>query len=309
MRKSTLLPALSTTNFLESMLGALAGAGAAVAPAVAAAGLSVLGAVSVQAAARSSAATGSHFVGVDMGAISLGSVGWVGCSNDVTIRRGELADPLLPRCPLVSREAILAAMTRPTLLACLIAAAVACARPPAVVSPTGDRAAAEREIARALDDLNDAAARSDLARYFGHYAPGAVFLGTDAGERWDLAAFHVYADPRFAKGKGWVFHVVRRAVDMSPDGAIAWFDEDLRGDKLGAARGSGVLVRDEGRWRVSQYNLALTVPNERFPAVRAADRRKATAEVTSPGFGAEPGQPGGAPSSTRLAPGSRSPFR
>jgi hypothetical protein len=63
--------------------------------------------------------------------------------------------------------------------------------------------------------------------------------------------------------------VVRRAVAFDGDGATAWFDEDLRGERLGAARGSGVLVRAGGRWTIAQYNLALTVPNERFGEVRA----------------------------------------
>ena len=158
------------------------------------------------------------------------------------------------------------------LLALLLAVSSACAPVPPAVSPPPpvDGAAALREVARELDDLHDAAARSDLGRYFAHYAPGAVFLGTDATERWDLAAFHAYADPRFAKGKGWVMHAVRRAVELSPDGGVAWFDEDLLGEKLGPARGSGVLERTGGRWLVVQYNLALTVPNDRFEAVRAA---------------------------------------
>jgi ketosteroid isomerase-like protein len=161
---------------------------------------------------------------------------------------------------------------KPPLLAFLLPFAVACAPPAPGVAPAPplDRAAAEREIARELDDLHDAAARSDGARYFAHYTKDATFLGTDATERWDLAAFHAYADPRFAKGTGWIYHVVRRAVTLSADGGVAWFDEDLRGEKAGASRGSGVLVRAEGRWRVAQYNLALTVPNERFAAVRAA---------------------------------------
>jgi hypothetical protein len=181
--------------------------------------------------------------------------------------------PRTYRSPRGIEWPILGAMKR-ALLACLIPFAVACGSAPLPAAspapPPFDRGAAERDVAHELDDLHDAAARADLARYFAHYAPGAIFLGTDATERWDLVAFHAHADPRFAGGKAWVFHVVRRGIDFSPDGAIAWFDEDLRGDELGAARGSGVLVRDQGRWRVSQYNLALTVPNERFDAVRAA---------------------------------------
>jgi SnoaL-like domain len=155
---------------------------------------------------------------------------------------------------------------------------VACGAPPpaqsAVAAPTApsgdrfDRAAAERDVALELDDLHDAAAKSDEPRYMAHYAPGAVFLGTDATEHWDVAALRAYAHPRFAQGKGWVIHSVRRTLDFSPDGSVAWFDEQLRGDKLGPARGSGVLVHVGGRWLVAQYNLALTVPNDRFGDVR-----------------------------------------
>ena len=166
------------------------------------------------------------------------------------------------------------------LLTGLLPLLAACAPPLPAPTPAApfDRPTATHDVDHELDDLHDAAARSDLARYFAHYTPSAVFLGTDATERWDLTAFHAYADPRFAKGKGWVFHVVRRTVDFAPGGDVAWFDEDLRGDKLGPARGSGVLVRDHGRWLVAQYNLAVTVPNERFEAVRAA----ATGETPPP---------------------------
>lgn len=145
--------------------------------------------------------------------------------------------------------------------------------PPPATSPVVpvpfDRAAAERDVARELDDLADAAARSDEPRYLAHYAPQAVFLGTDATERWDLAALRAYAHPRFSEGRGWVIRPVRRTVDFAPDGAVAWFEEELRGDKLGPARGTGVLVVVGGRWLVTQYNLAVTVPNARFADLRA----------------------------------------
>jgi hypothetical protein len=149
-------------------------------------------------------------------------------------------------------------------LASLALAALACATPPRV-----DREAAKRDIDRELDDLHDAAAHSDGARYFAHYTPGATFLGTDATERWDLGAFHAYADPKFSAHKGWVYTKRRRAIDLSPEGTVAWFDEDLD-NKHGPARGSGVLVYERGRWLVAQYNLAVTVPNARFDAVAAA---------------------------------------
>jgi hypothetical protein len=133
-----------------------------------------------------------------------------------------------------------------------------------------DSAAAERDVARELDDFHDAAAHADEARYFAHFAAEGVFLGTDVTERWDVPAFRAYAHPHFASGKGWTYHPVRRAVAISADGATAWFDEDLNGERAGPTRGVGTMVRRDGRWLVAVYGLSFTIPNERFEAVRAA---------------------------------------
>jgi hypothetical protein len=125
---------------------------------------------------------------------------------------------------------------------------------------------AEQAIASALDDFHDAAAKADEERYFAHFAPGGVFLGTDATERWDVDAFRAYAHPYFAKGKAWSFRASRRVVTVRGD--LAWFDEDLVTQNLGPARGSGVLSLHGGNWLIDQYVLSITVPNDRFRAVR-----------------------------------------
>jgi hypothetical protein len=129
------------------------------------------------------------------------------------------------------------------------------------------RGSAEEEaVASALDDFHDAAAKADEDRYFAHFAPGGVFLGTDATERWEVPAFRAYAHPHFAKGKAWTFRAARRIVTVRGD--MAWFDEDLETQNLGPARGSGVLSLHVGKWLIDQYVLSITVPNERFRAVR-----------------------------------------
>lgn len=129
---------------------------------------------------------------------------------------------------------------------------------------------AEAAITHELDDFHDAAAKADEARYFAHLDASAVFLGTDATERWSVAEFRAYAHPHFAKGKAWAFHATRRAIRVDTSGRLAWFDEDLATQNLGPARGSGVLILSNDRWLITQYNLALTIPNERFPRVKAA---------------------------------------
>jgi hypothetical protein len=117
--------------------------------------------------------------------------------------------------------------------------------------------AAEESVASALDDFHDAAAKADEDRYFAHFAPGGVFLGTDATERWEVPAFRAYAHPHFAKGKAWTFRAARRIVTVRGD--MAWFDEDLETQNLGP---------HDGKWLIDQYVLSITVPNERFRAVR-----------------------------------------
>ncbi len=125
---------------------------------------------------------------------------------------------------------------------------------------------AEAEVRRVLDDFHDAAAKSDEARYFGHFSAQGVFLGTDATERWDVPAFRAYAHPHFEKGKGWSMKASVRFVVVRGD--MAWFDEALETAKLGPARGSGVLVREGGVFKIAQYNLTITIPNGKFGAVR-----------------------------------------
>ena len=125
---------------------------------------------------------------------------------------------------------------------------------------------ARPDVAAVLDDFHDAAAKADEARYFGHFAPDGVFVGTDATERWDVAAFRTYAHPYFAKGKAWSFHGVRRHVTVRGD--MAWFEEDLETPNLGPARGSGVMRLEDGRWLIEQYVLSITVPNDRFKEVK-----------------------------------------
>jgi len=125
-------------------------------------------------------------------------------------------------------------------------------------------------VSSLLDRLHDAAARADEEAYFGCYTEDAVFLGTDATEHWTLAEFREYSHPFFARGRAWTFQSTRRSIYFNAAGDLAWFDEDLATENLGPARGSGVLRRvGPADWQVVHYNLAITVPNDQFGAVRA----------------------------------------
>lgn len=146
----------------------------------------------------------------------------------------------------------------PALASLAVLAGMLAPRAPRVLSqPEGADAA---EIARVLDDFHDAAAKGDEERYFAHFTPDAVFLGTDPTERWPLAEFRAWAAPYFERESAWTYHAVERHVSV--EGEAAWFDEVVRNANYGDLRGTGVLVRRDGAWRIAQYNLTFQVPND-----------------------------------------------
>jgi hypothetical protein len=118
-----------------------------------------------------------------------------------------------------------------------------------------------QQIGAVLDDWHLAAAVADEARYFGHFAPSGVFMGTDATERWTVTEFRVWAKPQFQRKSAWSFKPRDRHIDFSNDRKTAWFDEMLDTPNLGVCRGSGVLVSLDGKWKIAQYNLSVAIPN------------------------------------------------
>jgi hypothetical protein len=127
--------------------------------------------------------------------------------------------------------------------------------------------APSKPVDAVLDDWHRAAAAADEARYFSHFAANGVFMGTDATERWTAAEFRQWAKPHFDRKAAWNFTPRDRHVSFSPDGSTAWFDEMLDTPNLGVCRGSGVLVRQSGEWKIAQYNLSVPIPNSIASAV------------------------------------------
>jgi ketosteroid isomerase-like protein len=139
----------------------------------------------------------------------------------------------------------------------LLLLALAFAWRPAAAQSSDD----ERAVSAVLDALHDAASKADFDRYFGLFAENAVFLGTDATERWSVADFQAYAKPIFDRGRGWTYTPTGRHVYLARDGQTAWFDEALENANLGETRGTGVLVKEGGTWKIAQYNLTIPIPN------------------------------------------------
>lgn len=124
-----------------------------------------------------------------------------------------------------------------------------------------DRGALRRSAEQVLDDWHQAASVGDRDRYLDHFAPDAVFLGTDQTERWNLAELTAFVDEHFEPGKGWTYVPFERDTMLEVGAGLAWFDELLSNDSYGVVRGTGVLRHVEGTWRIVHYSLTFVIPN------------------------------------------------
>ena len=118
------------------------------------------------------------------------------------------------------------------------------------------------QINTVIDQLHQSASQADGKTYFSLFSKNALFIGTDPTETWSIKEFKAFANPYFEQGKGWTYHPRDRHVYVSDSGDTAWFDEMLDNDNYGVTRGTGVLVKVEGGWKIAQYHLTIPIPNE-----------------------------------------------
>lgn len=119
-----------------------------------------------------------------------------------------------------------------------------------------------RAVDAVLTGFHAAAASADGSTYFSLLADDAIYIGTDASERWTVDEFRTFAEPYFSKGRGWTYTVTDRHIAIAPEGTVAWFDEMLWNDTYGVCRGTGVLALQNGAWRIAQYHLTFPIPND-----------------------------------------------
>jgi hypothetical protein len=141
----------------------------------------------------------------------------------------------------------------------------ACSSPghPSLVVDTANE---QKQIIAMLDSFNKAAARADYKTYFNFYTEDAIFTGTDATERWDKPAFMAWAKPIFDKGRAWDFTALERHIYFYTTGRLAWFDE-LLNTQMKICRGSGVVVKQADEWKLKQYILSTTIPNDNLDSI------------------------------------------
>ncbi|KAB5490903.1 nuclear transport factor 2 family protein [Flagellimonas hadalis] len=119
----------------------------------------------------------------------------------------------------------------------------------------------KQKIDEVLDSWHLAAANADFEAYFGKMTKEGVFIGTDAMENWQNADFRAFSKPYFDRGKAWNFTAVQRNIYLDETKSFAGFDE-LLDTQMKICRGSGVLQKENGQWKIAHYVLSIAVPNE-----------------------------------------------
>ena len=114
-----------------------------------------------------------------------------------------------------------------------------------------------------IDDWHVAAAQVNFNGYFDVTADSFVFLGTAPGERWSKEEFASFCKPYFDRGQAWDFKPSNRTWQFSKNGKTAWFDEDLDTWMRGC-RGSGIVQKVKGEWKIVYYNLTVLIENEKI---------------------------------------------
>lgn len=124
----------------------------------------------------------------------------------------------------------------------------------------------KKAISKTLNDWHKAAAEAKFDTYFGFMTTDAIYIGTDPTENWNLHQFKDFSKPYFDRGKAWNFTSIQRNIYFNKDQNLAWFDE-LLDTQMKICRGSGILRKENGQWKIAHYVLSMTVPNDNTDTV------------------------------------------
>lgn len=112
-----------------------------------------------------------------------------------------------------------------------------------------------------INKWHQAAAVADEEVFFNCMEDDAIYLGTDASEKWTKKELQEWSKEIFKRDTAWAFTPLERSIYFNNDSSLCWFDEKLD-TWMGECRGTGVLKNSTSGWRISHYNLSVTIPNE-----------------------------------------------
>lgn len=127
-------------------------------------------------------------------------------------------------------------------------------------------AAIKKQVTKTVHNWHKAASNANFDAYFNLMTNDAIFIGTDPSENWTTPEFKKFAKPYFDSGKAWSFSAIDRNIYVHENIGIAWFDELLK-THMGICRGSGVLSKVDGKWKIHHYVLSMTIPNDNVEEV------------------------------------------
>jgi ketosteroid isomerase-like protein len=114
-----------------------------------------------------------------------------------------------------------------------------------------------------IDSWHQAAAEADETVFFDLMAEDAVYIGTDASERWSREELREWSVDYFERESAWSFKPYDRHFYFSKNGHVVWFNELLE-TWMGTCRGSGVMQKHRDGWKIKHYHLSVTVNNARI---------------------------------------------
>ncbi len=114
-----------------------------------------------------------------------------------------------------------------------------------------------------INAWHHAAAIADQNAFFGCMATDAIYIGTDATERWTKDELQEWSKDYFETKSAWDFKPLSRNITIGPSEQIAWFDE-LLDTWMGTCRSSGILYKYDGQWKLMYYHLSVAIPNEKM---------------------------------------------
>ncbi len=119
----------------------------------------------------------------------------------------------------------------------------------------------EDDINKFLNNWHLAASKADENIFFSSMASNGIYIGTDATERWTRDEMQIWSKKYFDRESAWDFKPIERKINFSSDRKTAWFNETLN-TWMGVCRGSGILIKSGESWKIQQYHLSVTVPND-----------------------------------------------
>jgi hypothetical protein len=144
----------------------------------------------------------------------------------------------------------------------------------------GNPVSADAGPGAVIDTLHQAGTAGDPSTFLELLAPGAVLLVPVGSERVEGESLQSFVAVHLSHSGAWGYRSNQRNIKLSPDGAVAWFNESLLHDQLGPGWGSGVLIKTGGAWKIAQYHLTLTEPDE-FATKNAVAEQATTASDLS----------------------------